>query len=147
MSLPETERPQPLSDPQEILSIKDNLLTEWAKLPPEHQTTMLFVFLGHIRGDYQTWVREAIHTLSGEPSARGDETSQEGIPFPITSLSRTDLKVILSEDEVGLLTDNDLREIARYVEDAYVDRGDFWEDLGFFASRMVKEKQNKPEDL
>jgi hypothetical protein len=51
MSEPKTERGQ------ELLRLKEEILSHWDKLPPEHQATMLLVLLD--RPEWADWVLEA----------------------------------------------------------------------------------------
>ena len=42
---------------QELLRLKEEILSRWDKLPPEHQATMLWVLLD--RSEWADWALEA----------------------------------------------------------------------------------------
>lgn len=55
------EQPEPLSDPQEILALKDSIVTQWSQLPPEHQATMALVLTQTLfDSGYGPWLVEAL---------------------------------------------------------------------------------------
>ena len=52
---------QKVEDPEELLRLKEEILSSWEKLPPEHQATMLLVLLD--RSEWADWVLEAQELL------------------------------------------------------------------------------------
>ncbi len=61
--------------------------------------------------------------------------------FPLTSLTRADLvQAGFSEEQVSLLTDEDMRAIASKMEDLYCDHG-FWDDLETAVHSILGKKE------
>ncbi len=131
------ERPQGSHDPTELLALKTTLQGIWEQLPPEHQATMALVLLKSVAASgYGSWLQEALHvTWTGE-------THTPDLAFPITSISRADLKRILTENEIARLSDADLRQIAQRMEDLYVDEM-FWGDLQSVTRDILVNKPPK----
>ena len=50
-----------VEDPGELLSLKEEILSAWQRLPAEHQATMLLVLLD--RSEWADWVLEAKRLL------------------------------------------------------------------------------------
>lgn len=48
---------QGVQDPKVLLKLKEEILSRWQKLPPEHQATMLLVLLE--RSEWSDWALEA----------------------------------------------------------------------------------------
>ena len=59
---------QMVEDPKELLRLKDEILSSWEKLPPEHQATMLLVLLD--KSEWGDWVLQAQELLE---RSRGDD--------------------------------------------------------------------------
>jgi hypothetical protein len=124
--------------PEAILRLKDAILTGFRALPAEHQATMGLVILNAIiEGEWGEWMKEAIATRW--PA----ELVRDRCAFPITSLSREDLRQVnLSDDELAQLTDDDLQQIARMMEDHYV-KDWFWDELEFNARKVLEKKKKR----
>ena len=55
---------QPTTEPENLQTVKGEIMTTWSRLPPEHQATMALVLLDTImKGEWGLWVKEAIDTL------------------------------------------------------------------------------------
>ena len=52
---------QKVEDPEELLRLKEEILSRWQKLPPEHQATMLLVLLD--KSEWANWVLQAWELL------------------------------------------------------------------------------------
>ena len=64
--MPGKERPAP----EELLSIKDELVARWRQLPPEHQATMALVLVNDVsQGEWGAWLREALSRQEAAPDA------------------------------------------------------------------------------
>jgi len=56
--------PPHVTMPESLIAKKDELLSAWNQLPPEHQATMSLVLLDMVmNGEWGLWTREAINTL------------------------------------------------------------------------------------
>lgn len=56
-----TEQARPTPDPQELLQLKDELITRFEQLPPEHQATMALVLIDRVmQGEWGAWLKEAV---------------------------------------------------------------------------------------
>ncbi len=121
------------SDPEHILKLKDEVLERLGQLPAEHQATIALVTINAVMaGEWGQWLKEAI-ALRHPPEAATSERL-----FPITALSREDLKQAhFSDEEIAQLTDNDLQDIARKMEDHFVDDV-FWDELLRHEAAFVK---------
>lgn len=65
--------------------------------------------------------------------------------FVVTSLCRNDLvQMGISEQQARLLSDEDLRVIAKKMEDSYTGVGSFWTDLATVASEQFEAKGLPP---
>ena len=53
---------QRTEDPEELLRLKEGILSRWEKLPAEHQATMLLVLL--VRSEWRDWVLDAQDLLN-----------------------------------------------------------------------------------
>jgi hypothetical protein len=135
-----TEQQRPTPNPQELLQIKDELITRFQQLPAQHQATMALLLVKQVmEGEWGHWMREAIKLRWPEAT----EPLQQA--FPITSVSRADLKETdFTNEEIGQLTDEDMTQIARIMEDDYVETL-FWDDLADAIRQVLAEKgQEKP---
>lgn len=119
-----------------LLSLKDALLERWQQLPTEHQATMALVLLNTVmEGEWGEWMKEAIALRYPSDTDTADKS------FPITRLSREDLKEVgLEDEEIARLTDEDLKDIARKMGDHYVNDW-FWDELEFHAREVLDKKQ------
>ena len=76
--MPETD---PTShDADYLLGTKDQILTLWRGLPPEHQATIALVLVAEIidGGEYDVWLRQAIAFCRPE---HPDTREEEDFPF------------------------------------------------------------------
>ena len=65
----EREPSQPISDPENLLHLKGEMMTCWEQLPIEHQATMGLVLLRDVlEGAYGAWMTEAMQTDGEEVS-------------------------------------------------------------------------------
>ncbi len=55
------EQADPSHTPGHILHLKNELISRWEQLPPEHQATMaLVLFQQTLEGEYGLWLRSAV---------------------------------------------------------------------------------------
>ncbi len=137
---PDLEHPQPIADPAELLALKATLQDIWEQLPPEHQATMALVLLQSVAASaYGAWLYDAMQrTWEGK-------THTPDLAVPIASISRADLKRVLTAAEIARLSDADLRLIAEKMEDLYVDDM-FWGDLQSVSRDILVSKPPKGRD-
>jgi hypothetical protein len=114
--------PQPVTDPEQILSIKDVLVTQWAQLPPEHQATMALFFVHRVFvGQWGDWLAHAL-----------DMTA----PILPIEVGRPDFESILTPQEIAQLSPQDLRDITQEaIEHINVDW--FWKEVEAAARRRL----------
>ena len=79
-----------------ILYLKDELLTQWQQLPPEHQASMSLVLIRTVMdGEWGAWLKEAV-------ARQHLHTAQ----FP--SVNRDALRAVdLTEEDIAQLSDDD----------------------------------------
>ncbi len=134
---PDPERSHPTPEPAELLALKTSLQGIWKQLPPEHQATMALVLLRSVAvGAYGAWLHEALQIT------QVGETYTPDMAFPVTSISRADLKRVLTEAEIARLSDTDLYQIAQRMEDLYIDEM-FWGDLQSVTRDVLASKPLK----
>ena len=117
---------------QELLTLKDNILAQWSRLPPEHQATMLLVLIERMKSSaYGAWAAQAIELLSNpqEPSA-----AASAIPHltPQDLARHTDL----TPDEIVRLSADDLRHISAAVLQHLV-YDVFWTEVAYLAHQRL----------
>lgn len=61
--------------------------------------------------------------------------------FPITSVCRADLQDHYTQEQIDSLDDDDMREIAEKMAEAYTENV-FWIDLEIIAENVLKTKGN-----
>jgi len=79
-------------------------------------------------------------------SSAGDKSSSVDwhTPYIITSVSRADLKDIgFNESEIATLTEEDMRQIAREMEETYLGIGLFWESLKTNAQQFLEKRKGR----
>ncbi|MCO6042692.1 hypothetical protein NG895_02120 [Aeoliella sp. ICT_H6.2] len=59
-------------------------------------------------------------------------------PYPIASVTKNDLLIRFSREEIDGLDYRDLEKLARRMADAYIQRS-FWEDLESFVRELLEE--------
>ena len=60
--------------------------------------------------------------------------------FVVTRIHRDDLTESLTREEIAKLTDDDMQWIAEKMGDAYLESGQFWEDLEILAKAALEFK-------
>jgi UTP:GlnB (protein PII) uridylyltransferase len=132
-----SEAPQPLPGPEVLLALQGEIFNQWQKLPVAHQAALLILCVEHIRQaeNGEWWLEGVFRQLAHSPEQK------LAVPFEVTSVSRVDVAHALDLTEAVSLSDADMRRLAQNMEDAYVDR-DFWDDLTYFAARIVKDRQH-----
>lgn len=118
--------------PDQLLQLKEAIITAFQALPPEHQATMsLSVFKIVTDGEWGTWVKDALSRLNMT------ETSSVG-SFP--TVTRDHLHhVAFSENEIGKLTDDELAAISRAMYTHYVSDL-FWDEVQFHTANILDGK-------
>jgi len=117
---------------QELLTLKENILAQWSRLPPEHQATMLLVLIERMSSSaYGAWAAQAIELLS---NPRELPVASSAIPH----LTHQDLArhTDLASDEIASLTDDDLREISVAVM-AHLVYDVFWTEVEYLAHQHL----------
>lgn len=117
---------------QELLTLKENILAQWLRLPPEHQATMLLVLTEQVNAsEYGPWAAQALQLLSAAP-----ESSQTSPSLP--ELTHQDLArhTDLASDEIASLTDDDLREISVAVM-AHLVYDVFWTEVEYLVHQHL----------
>lgn len=105
------ESSQPSITPHELLAIKDGILEQWGRLPPEHQASMFLVLMRRVlHSDYGAWAADAIQLLA---------TPHEPPPTPESAprISTQDLALHtgLTQSEIAQLSADDLKHISAAV--------------------------------
>ncbi len=63
--------------------------------------------------------------------------------FPVNSVCRADVKEAgFSDEEIALLTDEDMQAIADKMADLYDENG-FWDDLSMVTGALLEKKEQK----
>jgi len=117
---------------QELHTLKDTILAQWSRLPPEHQATMLLVLVERVRaGEFGAWAAQAIALLS---NPRDLPLTSSAIPH----LTHQDLArhTDLASDEIASLTDDDLREISVAVM-AHLVYDVFWTEVEYLVHQRL----------
>jgi len=117
---------------QELLTIKDSILAQWQRLPPEHQASLFLVLMERVlNSEYGPWAADAIKLLSTRSETPSPNTSTP----PITSadLARhTDL----APDEIARLSAEDLKDISAAVMQHLV-FDVFWDEVEYLAHQRL----------
>ena len=132
-----SEAPQPPPGPDGLLALQREIFNQWERLPVAHQASLLILLVEQVRQaeNGEWWLDGVFRQLASSPEQK------LAVPFGVTSVSRVDVAHALDLADAAALTDADMRRLAQNMEDAYVDR-DFWDDLTYFAARIVKDRQH-----
>lgn len=116
------------SQPEEILTLKDELTARWRSLPPEHQASLALTLSSEvIDGEYGPWLLSAIRLLHPEID----------VPLPI---SDQHLKQVgLSDEELLQLGEADRQNIRQRMLDHWLQDA-YWQDLEYQATKLLEEK-------
>lgn len=126
MKMPEME---PIRrQPEEVLTLKDEITARWRSLPPEHQASLALTLSSEvIDGEYGPWLLSAIRLLHPEIN----------VPLPI---SDQHLKQVgLSDEELLELGEADRQNIRQRMLDHWL-QDVYWQDLEFQAAKLLEEK-------
>jgi len=117
---------------QELLTLKENILAQWLRLPPEHQATMLLVLTEQVKSnEYGPWAAQALQLLSAVPES--PQTPQSLPEITHQDLARhTDL----TPDEIARLSADDLRHISAAVLQHLV-YDVFWDEVEHLAHQRL----------
>jgi len=123
---------------EQLRSLKDQILERFYQLPQEHQASLALAILRHVvTSNMGEWMLGAVATLYLEPPDPKDST------LVIPAVTRQHLAELdITNRELVSLTDDDLDEIARLMQEAYMNEL-FWEEL-LFATQHVLSKKGKP---
>jgi len=107
----------------------------WQRLPAEHQATMLLVLLNSVQqGEYGPWTLSAIETLA-QPQSTPPE-------LPTPPITPADLqRVGFSAEDISLLTEADLQQIAQAIVRHFISDG-FWQELEFQVMNVLERKRD-----
>lgn len=127
------------SDPKKIFAAKEVILATWQQLPEEHQATMVLVLLDDVmKGEQRAWLREAL--VLRWPL----QTNELASAFPVVQLTRKDLvQACLTQEEIGLLTDEDLHLVAQTMRNHHV-HDVFWPELEYVVTDLLEKKRQRP---
>ena len=117
---------------QELLTLKENILAQWLRLPPEHQATMLLMLTEQVNAsEYGSWAAQALQLLSAAPES--PQTPQSLPELTPQDLARhTDL----TPDEIACLSADDLRHISAAVLQHLV-YDVFWTEVEYLAHQRL----------
>ena len=126
MEMPEMEPAR--SQPEEILTLKDEITARWRSLPPEHQASLALTLSSKVMdGEYGPWLLTAIALLHPEID----------VPLP---LSDEHLKQVgLSDKELLKLDEADRQNIRQRMIDHWLQDA-YWQDLEYQATKLLEEK-------
>ena len=117
---------------QELLTLKENILAQWSRLPPEHQATMLLVLTEQLKSsEYGPWAAQVLQLLSAVPEAPQTPPSLPEIT-PQDLARHTDL----TPDEIVRLSADDLRHISAAVLQHLV-YDVFWTEVEYLAHQRL----------
>jgi len=126
MEMPEMEPAR--SQPEEILTLKDELAARWRSLPPEHQASLALTLSSEvIDGEYGPWLLTAIALLHPEIKVP--------LPLPDEHLKQ----VGLSDKELLKLDEADRQNIRQRMIDHWLQDA-YWQDLEYQATKLLEEK-------
>jgi len=117
---------------QELLTLKEDILAQWLRLPPEHQATMLLVLTEQVNAsDHGPWAAQALQLLSV-----ASESPQT--PPSLPELTHQDLArhTDLTPDEIVRLSADDLRHISAAVLQHLV-YDVFWDEVAYLAHQRL----------
>ncbi|HMN11529.1 MAG TPA: hypothetical protein PKD55_04310 [Bellilinea sp.] len=117
---------------QELLTIKDSILAQWQRLPPEHQASLFLVLMNRVlNSEYGPWAADAIKLLSQRPETPSPNTSAP-------SISSADLArhTDLAPDEIPRLSAEDLKDISAAVMQHLV-FDVFWDEVEYLAHQRL----------
>ncbi len=119
---------------QELLTLKENILAQWRRLPPEHQATMLLVLTEQVNASESgPWAAQALRLLSAAPES--PQTPQSLPELTPQDLARhTDL----TPDEIARLSADDLRHLSAAVLQHLV-YDVFWAEVEYLAHQRLDE--------
>lgn len=126
MKMPEME---PIRrQPEEVLTLKDEITARWRSLPPEHQASLALTLSANVMdGEYGPWFLTAIALLHPEID----------VPLP---LSDEHLRQVgLSDEELRQLDEADRQDIRRRMIDHWLQDA-YWQDLEYQATKLLEEK-------
>ncbi|SRR5581483_6010555 len=124
-----------VTDPEQILKLKDEVLERFQQLPIAHQATFALVLLDKVmQGEYGLWMREAIDLRFPKVGSTPDKL------VPLVRVAQDDLQQVnLTEAEIAQLTEEDLHHIAQAIRDHFVEDV-FWQELEFHARGLLNKK-------
>ena len=117
---------------QELHTLKENILAQWLRLPPEHQATMLLVLTEQVNAsEYGPWAAQALQLLSAAPES-------PLAPQSLPELTHQDLAhhTDLTPDEIMRLSAGDLRHISAAVLQHLV-YDMFWDEVAYLAHQHL----------
>lgn len=116
------------SQPEEILTLKDEITARWRSLPPEHQASLALTLSSKVMdGEYGPWLLTAIAFLHPEIDVP--------LPLPDEHLKQ----VGLSDKELLKLDEADRQNIRQRMIDHWL-KDAYWQDLEYQATKLLEEK-------
>lgn len=115
--------------PEEILAVKDEIVTRWDRLPAEHQATLALTLISKVSdSEYGAWLLSSIGLLNSEVMLS-------------LEISNASLKGVgLSDEELSRLNETDHRNIRRQMINHWV-QDVFPNDLEYLARKALAEKE------
>lgn len=111
------EQGKPLPNPQELLRIKDELMSLWEQLPPEHQATMSLVLIDRVmQTEMSEWLKVAI-TIKWSVN---EVVEQQWKFIPISWVGKQDLLNCRPDltEQIETLSDAEVEHIGEKIGDA-----------------------------
>ena len=120
---------------ENILHLKEELLSLWEQMPGEHKATIALVLFDEFQqSERGTWLKGATELKSGKEPLQTTRT------FPVISLSRAGLSQIFSEEEVAQFSDHDTELIAQGIGTGLNLNPGFWNAVEE-SGRLILESQ------
>lgn len=127
----------PALSPEQVLTLKDEIVPRFQKLPPEHQATLALVLAQDVvKGEWGAWFTDALRLLN-------PQTLSTAETLALPALTHDDLRNLpFEESEITQLSDEDLKEIMRRVK-AHIVKDMFWVEVSAMTEMVLAEKGKK----
>ncbi len=123
------------TNPETIFALKEEIVSAWNQLLPEHQATTVLTLMKEVqKGEWGDWLSEAI-THQTEEVKEEDETT-----FPVYSLNWGNMENALSEEEIAQLGEKGLKLIAEEMRDGFLFDSGFWFAVKMIGQRILEER-------
>ncbi len=128
--------------PENILHLKDELLSLWQQLPTEHQATFALLLFNEVQqSEWGEWLTEAVGELQKD---RKQELAKQA--YPVISISRAGLDQIFSQEEVAQFSDDDVELIAQSIGTSLNLNPGFWNTVEATGRLLLESHRSIPEN-